>query len=89
MFSTRTAIRHIHVYSTLTPIRYTRSFYPLYPPQLGTCLDTSESSQLQLRCSPDLLLLPSDLAPFAKVGTLCGWVGMFWSREGKAKHAGC
>ncbi len=43
------------------------SFYPLYPAPLGTCLDTSHYSQLSLAAAPDLLLLPSDLAPFAKV----------------------
>ncbi|KAG2444445.1 hypothetical protein HXX76_001198 [Chlamydomonas incerta] len=44
-----------------------RSFFPLYPAPLGTCLDTSHYSQLALAAAPDLLLLPSDLAPFAKV----------------------
>jgi hypothetical protein len=41
-------------------------FYPLYPPPLGTCLDLTGDAALQLQQLPDLLLLPSDLAPFAK-----------------------
>lgn len=41
-------------------------FYPLYPPPLGTCLDLTADAALQLQQLPDLLLLPSDLAPFAK-----------------------
>ncbi len=44
-----------------------RSFYPLFPPPLGACLDTSHYSSLRLVASPDLLLLPSNLAPFAKL----------------------
>ncbi|KAG2447187.1 hypothetical protein HYH02_007930 [Chlamydomonas schloesseri] len=44
-----------------------RSCYPLYPAPLGTCLDTSHYSQLSLAAAPDMLLMPSDLAPFAKV----------------------
>eukprot|EP00884_Botryococcus_braunii_P008651 jgi/Botrbrau1/17788/Bobra.0127s0039.1 len=43
-----------------------RSYYPLFPPSLGSCLDTSLGKYLRMPCSPDLLLLPSDLAPFAK-----------------------
>lgn len=43
------------------------SQYPLYPALPGSGLDTSSYSQLQLPCLPDLLLLPSDLNPFAKV----------------------
>ncbi len=50
-----------------------RSLYPLYPAPLGTCLDTSHYSQLQLPVTPDLLLLPSDLAPFAKVLQPAAW----------------
>ncbi|EFJ42302.1 hypothetical protein VOLCADRAFT_107349 [Volvox carteri f. nagariensis] len=51
-----------------------RSYYPLYPAPPGTCLDTSHYSQLQLPVAPDVLLLPSDLAPFAKVLTPATWM---------------
>lgn len=45
-----------------------RSFYPLFPPALGTCLDTSLAPQaLHIPLTPHLLILPSDLAAFAKV----------------------
>lgn len=44
-----------------------RSFFPLYPPPLGAMLDTSHGDALGLPCTPDLLVLPSDLAPFAKL----------------------
>ncbi|GFR52569.1 hypothetical protein Agub_g15161 [Astrephomene gubernaculifera] len=50
-----------------------RSLYPLYPAPPGTCLDTSHYTQLQLPVAPDLLLLPSDLAPFAKVLAPPAW----------------
>eukprot|EP00798_Chlamydomonas_sp_ICE-L_P021544 gene21544-28536_t len=43
-----------------------RSFYPIYPAAVGTCLDSSQASQLHLRQPPNVLVLPSDLAPFAK-----------------------
>lgn len=43
------------------------SYYPLYPPALGTYLDSSLGAALELPCTPDVLLLPSDLAPFAKL----------------------
>ncbi|GIL59873.1 hypothetical protein Vafri_14687 [Volvox africanus] len=51
-----------------------RSFYPLYPAAPGTCLDTSHYSQLQLPVMPDVLLMPSDLAPFAKVLQPAAWM---------------
>lgn len=44
-------------------------FYPLYPGPLGTCLDLTGDAALELQQLPDLMLLPSDLAPFAKVVT--------------------
>lgn len=45
-----------------------RSFYPLFPPAPGACLDTSLAPQaLQIPLMPHLLFLPSDLAAFAKV----------------------
>lgn len=43
------------------------SFYPLYPPALGTFLDSSLGAALGMAVTPDVLLLPSDLAPFAKM----------------------
>ena len=48
-----------------------RSYYPLYPPPLGACLDTSLGQALNMPCTPDIVLFPSDLAPFAKVVS-CG-----------------
>ena len=42
------------------------SFYPLYPPATGAFLDSSLASALQMPCTPDILLLPSDLSVFAK-----------------------
>jgi DNA polymerase alpha subunit B len=50
-----------------------RSYYPLYPPPLGACLDTSLGQALNMPCTPDIVLFPSDLAPFAKVVS-CGGV---------------
>ncbi|KAG1660958.1 hypothetical protein FOA52_005583 [Chlamydomonas sp. UWO 241] len=44
-----------------------RCFYPLSPPPLGTCLDTAHAASLRLDEAPDLLLMPSNLAPFAKL----------------------
>lgn len=44
-------------------------FYPLYPPPMGTCLDLTGDAALELQQLPDLMLLPSDLAPFAKTVT--------------------
>lgn len=43
-----------------------RSFYPLFPAAPGACLDTTNDAALAMEALPDLLLLPSDLAPFAK-----------------------
>ncbi|GMH43711.1 hypothetical protein BSKO_11633 [Bryopsis sp. KO-2023] len=46
------------------------SFYPLYPPPLGTCLDTSHSHCLDFANTPDVVFIPSDLAPSAKIVSL-------------------
>ena len=46
------------------------SYYPMYPPAAGAMLDTSLASNLQLPVIPDILLLPSDLNPFAKLTTV-------------------
>ncbi|WIA13462.1 hypothetical protein OEZ85_007042 [Tetradesmus obliquus] len=43
-----------------------RRFFPLYPAPPGSCLDLTADAALQLQQLPDLLLLPSDLAAFAK-----------------------
>ncbi len=43
------------------------SYYPMYPPAPGSLLDASLASALQLPVTPDILLLPSDLNPFAKL----------------------
>lgn len=44
-----------------------RCLYPLYPPPVGSCLDASLDGALRLAAAPDVLLLPSDLSPFAKL----------------------
>ncbi|KAI0492783.1 hypothetical protein KFK09_027059 [Dendrobium nobile] len=44
------------------------SFYPLYPPSTSVPLDLSLAPEaMEIPCTPDVLLLPSDLAPFIKV----------------------
>lgn len=43
------------------------SFYPLYPPTPGALLDSNLADKLHLPLTPDILLLPSDLNPFAKL----------------------
>ena len=49
-----------------------RSFYPLFPPAPGACLDSQVAARypqaldLGAAGTPDLLILPSDLNPFAK-----------------------
>jgi len=50
-----------------------RSFYPLFPPRPGTQLELPRLKQLDIPVTPDLMLLPSNLAPFAKEvdGVLC------------------
>ena len=46
------------------------SYYPLYPPAAGVPLDFSLAKEaLEISLTPDVLLLPSDLAPFVKVIT--------------------
>ncbi|XP_073012947.1 uncharacterized protein [Typha latifolia] len=47
------------------------SYYPLYPPALGVPLDFSLAPEaLEIPSIPDVLVLPSDLAPFVKVLSL-------------------
>lgn len=43
------------------------SYYPMFPPAVGSMLDTSLADRLQLPATPDVLLLPSDLNSFAKL----------------------
>jgi hypothetical protein len=45
-----------------------RNFYPVYPPTPGFNLDMSHRDRLTMPFTPDILLLPSKLKPFAKVG---------------------
>lgn len=48
-----------------------QSYYPLYPPAAGVPLDFSLAKEsLEISSAPDVLLLPSDLAPFVKVLSL-------------------
>ncbi|KAJ0976973.1 hypothetical protein J5N97_012447 [Dioscorea zingiberensis] len=48
-----------------------RSYYPLYPPSVDTPLDLSLAPEaLEIPSIPDVLILPSDLAPFVKVLSL-------------------
>ena len=62
-----------------------RSYYPLYPPPLGACLDTSLGQALNMPCTPDIVLFPSDLAPFAKVVS-CGGVPDQAAASSAASH---
>ena len=44
------------------------SYYPLFPPPPGALLDTSLGAQaLTMGVTPDVLIVPSDLAAFAKM----------------------
>lgn len=38
----------------------------MLPPPLGTCLDLAHAPALAMATTPHVLLLPSDLTPFAK-----------------------
>jgi len=54
-----------------THILKQQSYYPLYPPAGGVPLDFSLAKEaLEISSTPDVLLLPSDLAPFVKVLSL-------------------
>lgn len=53
--------------STLaTHIVQQKSFYPMYPPPANLPLDVSSPDALDIVSIPDILVTPSDLAPFAK-----------------------
>ena len=43
------------------------SYYPLYPAAPGVMLDTSRAAHLAMPLTPDVLLLPSDLAAAARL----------------------
>ena len=43
-----------------------RSYYPLFPASADTNLDLKRMDQWKMPCAPDLLILPSKLAPFAR-----------------------
>jgi len=43
-----------------------RNFYPLFPPHESSQLDLTHPEQLEFPFTPDILMLPSDLALFAK-----------------------
>lgn len=48
-----------------------QSYYPLYPPAAGVPMDFSLAKEaFEISSPPDVLLLPSDLAPFVKVLSL-------------------
>jgi hypothetical protein len=41
--------------------------YPVFPPAQGACVDFAHRNHLRLDAHPDLLLLPSPLAPSASI----------------------
>jgi len=43
-----------------------KNFYPMYPPSSNVALDVSNPDALDLISVPEILITPSDLAPFAK-----------------------
>ncbi|KAL4552225.1 hypothetical protein Ndes2526B_g06451 [Nannochloris sp. 'desiccata'] len=44
-----------------------RTYFPMFPPPAHIPMDTSRGYGLELPCTPNVLIAPSDLAPFAKV----------------------
>lgn len=42
------------------------SFYPLFPPLLGACLDAGFGSMLEISTKLDVIITPSDLISYAK-----------------------
>jgi DNA polymerase alpha subunit B len=44
-----------------------RTYFPMFPPPAHIPMDTSRGYGLELPCTPNILVAPSDLAPFAKV----------------------
>ena len=43
-----------------------RSYYPLFPPAKGASLDLSKSKEWEMNVKPDILIVPSKLASFAR-----------------------
>lgn len=43
-----------------------RSYYPLFPAVKGASLDLAKANQWEMPCQPDILIVPSKLASFAK-----------------------
>ena len=43
-----------------------RSYYPLFPAAKGASLDLAKANQWEMPCQPDILIVPSKLASFAK-----------------------
>ena len=62
-----------------------RSAYPLFPAAHGACLDASLAPHLAMEKTPDVLVLPSDLQPFAKV---CQCPGLPAGAEGTRRGDG-
>lgn len=58
------------LYCHLTHVNNGCSYYPIYPPAPGAMLDSSLASRLQMPCTPDIMLVPSDLNPFAKLASV-------------------
>lgn len=44
-----------------------RNYYPMYPPSTNVALDVSSPDSLDIMSIPEVLVTPSDLAPFAKI----------------------
>ena len=49
-----------------------RSYYPLFPPAKGACLDLTQQEAWEMAVQPDILIVPSKLNPFVK--EVCGSV---------------
>lgn len=65
---TRSATQGDRMISLASHVVSQRSFFPVYPPPRGALLDTSLAAEhLRLPLIPNILILPSDLAPFAKM----------------------
>jgi hypothetical protein len=66
MLDINTCARSLHAHPSPAAPYCCCRFFPLYPAPPGSCLDLTADAALQLQQLPDLLLLPSDLAAFAK-----------------------
>jgi len=63
-----------------------RSFHPMFPPAQGVPLDTTNLHNLELQYTPDIMIVPSDLACFVKNVHGCLFVNP--GRVGKGKSSG-